>query len=269
MNDDIRRGYVWAGDLQIHYREAGEGHPVLLLHQSPSSSLMYQGVLPFFAAAGMRAIAIDTPGFGMSDRPKPEPTIEDYAATVRDVLDGFGFDRVDLVGFHTGATVCWEVAGAYPDRVRRLAVSGAGLYTPEERAAFTAGVERERQRNQPRPDGSHILETWQSRVRVSPADTWILHQEIVQNLVAGETAWWGHRAAFAYNVEPRVRSVHLPIIIVTNTGDMIHKQALRTAELRPDARLVVLEGGTTDIVIERPEEWSRPIIEFLLEPDEG
>lgn len=260
------RGYLRARTGLVHYRAAGEGDRVaVLLHQSPSSSRMYEGVLPVLAAAGIRALAIDTPGFGMSDAPAEPPTIQDYAAVLGDVVDALGRDRVDLVGFHTGATVAWEFAGAYPERVRRLVVSGAGMYTAEERAAFTAGVEKERLRAIPQEDGSHLVENWQSRRRMSPTSAEITHEEVVQNLVAGRTAWWGHRAAFAYDVTPRVHGVQCPILIVTNTGDLIHRQALRTAEVRPDARLVVIQGGTTDIVIEEPVRWAEPVAAFLLE----
>ncbi len=67
---------------QVHVRSAGDpGAPLLLLlHQSPLSSRNYEAVLPLFAAEGnVRAVAVDTPGFGLSDPPPEDWSVEDYA----------------------------------------------------------------------------------------------------------------------------------------------------------------------------------------------
>ena len=75
-----RRAYIDLPSGQLHYREIGEGEPLLLLHQTPSSSLQWEAAYPLLAAAGMRVIAPDTPGYGMSDPPAGTPTAEGYAA---------------------------------------------------------------------------------------------------------------------------------------------------------------------------------------------
>lgn len=258
----IKRGYVDVSIGQVHYRTAGEGPPVLMLHQSPSSSLQYERVIPFLAAAGLRVIAMDTPGFGMSDPPPSEPTIQDYAGYALEVMDWLGLDRVTLVGHHTGATAGWELAGAHPERIERLIVSGAGLYTPEERARWQAFVPEER--IDFKPDGSHVMKIWnRGGVPSDDRELAIKQRGLVQVLMSGENVWWGHNAAFNYDVEPRVKTVSCPILIVTNDGDMIYVQAMRTAKLRPDAKLVVLKGGTHNITDEQPEAWAQAIIDFI------
>ena len=76
------RGYADTSLGQIHYVEAGEGPPIVLLHQTASSSVMYARAMPLLAA-NYRAIAIDTPGFGMSDPPSSsQDIIEHYADAV-------------------------------------------------------------------------------------------------------------------------------------------------------------------------------------------
>jgi haloalkane dehalogenase len=61
--------HVGINALSIHYLEAGEGEPVLLLHGFPTSSHLWRNVLPELAKTH-RAIAIDLPGYGLSDKPQ-------------------------------------------------------------------------------------------------------------------------------------------------------------------------------------------------------
>src|ERR1700758_1728812 len=64
-------GTPGAGDVRMAYVEAGpaDGPVVLLLHGEPSWSFLYRTMLPVLARAGLRAIALDLPGFGRSDKP--------------------------------------------------------------------------------------------------------------------------------------------------------------------------------------------------------
>ena len=70
--------------------------------------------------SGIRAIGVDTPGFGESDPTPFVPTAEDWAAAIPAVLDHLGVARADVLGHHTGSMVAPEVALQFPDRVRRL-----------------------------------------------------------------------------------------------------------------------------------------------------
>ncbi|MDQ1341649.1 MAG: hypothetical protein QG571_265, partial [Pseudomonadota bacterium] len=73
---------------QVHCIVAGEGAgaPLLLLHQTPRSVDEYSEVLPLLARE-RRVIALDTPGYGCSDRVPGQPSIADYAGAAIDVLD--------------------------------------------------------------------------------------------------------------------------------------------------------------------------------------
>ena len=60
--------HVTIQNLRLHYTEAGEGDPILLLHGFPTSSHLYRNILPQLAKTH-RAIALDLPGYGLSDKP--------------------------------------------------------------------------------------------------------------------------------------------------------------------------------------------------------
>ena len=115
----IRRDIVQLGERRVHYRVAGEGPPVVLLHQSPHNSAellpLMQVLAPHFLV-----IAPDTPGYGQSDPVAPagtEPGIDLFADALIGLLDALDLERVALFGSHTGAG-CWccTISAAPPRR---------------------------------------------------------------------------------------------------------------------------------------------------------
>lgn len=72
-------------------------------------------------------------------------------------------------------------------------------------------------------------------------------------------------AVFAFDVEPAIRALNMPGLILTKTGDDIYEQARRADALWSDVECIELPGGTNDIVDEQPADWTAAIIAFLLE----
>jgi len=114
----VRRSYADTPEGQIHYAMAGQGKPLLLLHQTPRSWDEYRDVLPILGQK-YRSIAMDTVGFGDSYRLKGEATIEACARGVIQLMDALSIRQTSIVGHHTGGVVAVEVAAAYPERVEK------------------------------------------------------------------------------------------------------------------------------------------------------
>ncbi|MCY4165212.1 MAG: alpha/beta hydrolase [Gammaproteobacteria bacterium] len=260
-----RKGYADGPFGQIHYQEAGSGTPLLLLHQSPSSSEMFEAAYPRLAARGIRAIGIDTPGFGQSHVPDQPPSIADYANAIRSVIDHLKLDRAALLGHHTGASIAAELAVMEPQRVTRVVLNGAPLLTAEEQAEWREALKKHPEMP-PQADGSHLMDIWNRRLRFTPGWTSLraMHWGVVQMLIAGENAKLGHAAAFSHDLSKPLRGIIQPTLVLTNTGDDIYKECRRVLTLRPDFEYAELQGGTHDIIDEQPEEWTRIVADFVL-----
>lgn len=121
------------GELQvaegIAYREAGAGEAptVLLLHGYPQSSYMWRHALPVVAAAGMRAIAPDLPGFG--DSPADPPgTWERHVEAIDRFHSALGLGPVVLVVHDWGGLIGLRWACEHPQAVRGLVLSDTGFF---------------------------------------------------------------------------------------------------------------------------------------------
>ncbi len=131
----MRRGFVDTPDGQIHYLEEGSGDPVVLLHPSPHSSNFFYHTIPVLSPH-LRVIAMDSMGYGDSDRPSPPYTeMIQYARSVTWLLDGLGIEKAHIVGFLTGAEVATEVGAAFPDRVNKLVLSEVFNWNTDSRRA--------------------------------------------------------------------------------------------------------------------------------------
>ena len=262
-----RRGYVSHRLGQVHYRtywpDAGESGLVLVLsHQSPSSSLMFEAAYPYLTAANVMCVAVDTPGFGMSDVPDPRPSVEDYASVFPAVLDHFSLSSAHFLGHHTGAANVTAFAARHPHRIKSLILNGPPVFSAEERA--------ERLRiplgpTPPKEDGSHLRERWNARLKATPGytDLYAMHRNLLGSLLAGDTAWYGHRAAYEYDMLRDFKKITSRTLLLTNTGEDLYEVTQRARKLRPDMSYAELKGGTHDIVDEQPEAWSAAVVAFI------
>ena len=260
---NIRRAYVDGPYGQVHLRAAGVGgRPLLLLHQSPISSIQFEAALPLLAKAGFHAVAMDTPGFGQSDRPAEPVGIAGYASAIAPVLDVLGWETADIVGHHTGALIAAAFANRHGARIRKLILNGVALLSDEDRAYFA-------QFNfaplNPVADGSHLIAAWNQRLAASPgwSNLSAMHRYTVEMLSKPDDYSWGFEAAFAYDMEAALAGIAAPTLILTNTGEDLFEASKRAHSLRPDFAFLALEGGTHDIVDEQPEAWVRAVTDWL------
>ncbi len=152
----MERAFAYPSGRRVHYRHAGSGPPLVMLHGATGTS----GTLEPLArelARSRTVIAIDLPGFGESEPLPGVPDVAGYALTVLETLEALGVEVFDLHGTRLGGSVAIALAAAYPDRVRRLVLEGFALYSASERDELLARFAPDLA---PRWDGTHLLTAW-------------------------------------------------------------------------------------------------------------
>jgi pimeloyl-ACP methyl ester carboxylesterase len=262
----IRRGYLDGRFGQLHYRRCqppdGAGRPLLLLHQSPVSSLQFVAAMPALAAAGHDVVALDLPGFGMSDPTGPEPSLADFTSCLDDAFAGLAWPRGAVLGHHTGAALAASWAVGHPERIERLVLNGMPILSAAEREHFRGfkfGPVL------PDADGSHLTRGWANRIRATPGwtDLASMHRLYVEGLVSGATSWRAFPVVVGADLRATLQAIRVPTLLLTNTGEDLYAATQRARELRPDFAYVELEGGTHDIVDEQPAAWAAAVSAFL------
>ena len=115
----------------IHYREQGQGAPMLLLHANPGDSRDYAAAMPALAEH-YRVLALDWPGYGDSDIPEqPESVNTDlFGQVLEEFVTAKKLDRVILVGNSVGGLCAVRFALRFPERVSALVLVSPGGFTP-------------------------------------------------------------------------------------------------------------------------------------------
>jgi haloacetate dehalogenase len=126
MLEGFRTETVDVDGVEILARVAGSGPPLLLLHGSPQTLLMWHLVAPKLAEE-FAVVATDLRGYGDSSKPESAPDHGPYSkrAMAEDqigVMKHFGFDRFALCGHDRGGRVGYRMALDHPEVVTKLAV---------------------------------------------------------------------------------------------------------------------------------------------------
>jgi pimeloyl-ACP methyl ester carboxylesterase len=118
--------FAEANGVRLHYRIAGKGEPVVLLHGYTQDSHMW---LPLMAelAKTHTVIAPDLRGFGQSSAPTNGYTKAELAQDVHALLQSLGLKRVRIVGHDIGLMVAYAYAAQYPTAVDRIVLMDAFL----------------------------------------------------------------------------------------------------------------------------------------------
>ena len=142
MNVVVRTNdrFVTVDGLNIHirYLEDGAGVPAILLHGSSlgSSADVFRRNLPALAAGGVRAIAVDLPGFGKSD-PATDLSGAARNAFLLRFMDVLGLKRAALIGHSSSGGPAVSIALKNPERVSHVIVLGTGSLLPPLEAGGT------------------------------------------------------------------------------------------------------------------------------------
>jgi pimeloyl-ACP methyl ester carboxylesterase len=118
-------------DLNIRYLEEGSGVPAILLHGSSlgSSADVFRRNLSALGAQGIRAIAVDLPGFGKSD-PPAEAGAAAGKGFILHFMDALGLKRAALIGHSSAGSMVVGLALEHPERVSHVMILGTGSLLP-------------------------------------------------------------------------------------------------------------------------------------------
>lgn len=127
MQMELTHQYFDTGDVVLHYVQAGQGDPVLLLHGWPQSWYCWHKIMPALCR-DYSIIAPDLRGLGDSSRPLSGYDKATIAEDIRKLVhDHLGIDRYYLVAHDWGGPVAFCLAATYPEHVRKLVMLDTGV----------------------------------------------------------------------------------------------------------------------------------------------
>jgi pimeloyl-ACP methyl ester carboxylesterase len=267
----------------IEWPAVSELPPIVLLHGWMDSAASFRDVALALQASGRRVLALDLRGYGDTEYIHEQATyyFTDYVRDVIEVLDALGLDRIDLVGHSMGGTIATLVAGAFPERVRRLVLIeglGPGTTDPSDAPARTRrwidSMKRERKTPRPMTMDDVVMSLERNHPRVPRAALERVAPCFVRRGDDGLFRWRGdprHRdpSPIPFNLETflaHARAITASTLFVSGGASGWHPtdEALRIAALR-DVRTVTFEDAGHMIHWTRPGELASAIASFFAE----
>jgi pimeloyl-ACP methyl ester carboxylesterase len=250
----MKKAYIDLKRGQMHYRFAGNGDPVVMLHMSGNSSGEYEGSGNILAQK-YSVYAVDLFGFGYSDKPEKYLSIQEHMDTIVEFMDALGISSAYLVGSLVGANICARLAAQYPDRVKGLLLAHI-CYNPDPNFYPSLRHADCFTQKPPMDDGSHLQQIW-DKVKVY-----------------GESAAINDvRATYMHLAGPFLESMHWALCDDADFGDCLPTIKTPTvvvafdirpngpmpedaAKIIPNAKFEVMEGCSPLVTIAAPEKFA-------------
>jgi pimeloyl-ACP methyl ester carboxylesterase len=115
------------GQLRIIERNPQGAETVLLVHGYGASSASWVPILPLLAQR-FHVIAVDLPGFGLSDKREGDYSPDALADVLAEVLDHKNVRRAHVVGHSWGSSVVLAFARRHRDRLGKMAIVSGWMY---------------------------------------------------------------------------------------------------------------------------------------------
>lgn len=262
--------FVEINRARIVYEQAGEGTPLVLVHNGIGDMRTWDAQFPVFAG-GYRTIRYDMRGWGQSICPAGAFShSQDLAALLRS-LDA---TPACVIGSSFGGRVAIDLALENPDTVRALVLVGSALagYTfAKELDAFEEQIESAMERGDIPAAAEVDLRVWVDGPQRTPEQVDPVVRERARVLAEYVYEVIPQQSHDAVPLPPDVPAIavlpniHVPTLVIV--GDLDQPDMLAIADLLvekvPSARRVVMQGTAHLPHMEQPEEFNRIVLDFL------
>ncbi len=267
--------------LRIHYLEAGQGPPLVLLHGTAiDSARLSFGPSLEALALHHRVIALDWPGYGQSEYPPESLGIGDYVRLFGHFALALELPPFHLLGFSMGGAVALGAALALPERVRSLVLVGSyglgrrlrvpfvpylALRTPRLGANVLLGLRLSR-----RLTGLVLRRLiFANPGAVSPELVNAVYQQLKRPLAERAFMAWlrGELRPLHYGTSYRRQLEHIrqPTLLLHGARDLVvsARDARAAAKALPNATLELIPRCGHWLMREQPRVFETSVLEFL------
>lgn len=267
---------IRAADLDLHWLEAGEGPVVLFVHGWPTSAQLWRNILPVVGRTH-RAIALDLPGFGRSQKPLDRRYgFGMFEAAIDGFLDAIGVDRLSLVVHDLGGPVGLYWACRHRERVESLALLNTLVFPKLSWAvmAFVAATH------------TPVVRRWlgspagvASSMRFGVFDRERITDEVARLYTEPFVDWAAGKAllragqglgpgGLRFIAETMPSFTDIPVRMIYGENDRILPDVAQTmaklGELLPHATITAIPNCGHFLQEDQPDEVARLLSEFLL-----
>jgi pimeloyl-ACP methyl ester carboxylesterase len=257
--------FILINSINIHYRKIGNGPLFFLLHPSPRNSKMMEPLMQLLADS-FTVIAMDTPGYGFSDKLNTVVnTVYEYVPIFNQFVKSFTNEPIKLYGTATGAQIAIAYGLTYPQNIKNLYLDNTAHFEEEEcdeiLKHYFININADAEGNHLKLLWSHICDScmyfpWYKKNEFTKISNQLPPLAVVQNIVtdyllAGTNYADAYRVAFKHERAKHVQQLKCNTIIFKWLASPIIKHIEKLLSFKFEENISIVE--TNNDVTERYE----------------
>lgn len=254
--------------VRLHYEEAGEGVPLVLLHGIGASRQDWEFNVPAFARR-YRVITPDLRGFGLSER-SGNYSVTTFANDIWQLLEQLEVERFHLIGHSMGGAVALQMAVDRPEKIERLIAADTlpsfQTNTFGKRILFAyrylmMGVL-----------GPQRLSSAVAAKLFPNPDQQALRDRATAGGIANDRGVYLEtlKTLLGWSVVEQLQRLTMPVLVLAAEHDYFPVGDAETfARLLRDARLKIFAGMHHALPLEAPQAFNTAVLRFLAGEPEG
>ena len=263
MSLAIERGLAKTFAGHIHWRACGSGPAIVISHINQQSSALMVELLQALAP-NFRAVAIDYPSHGHSDHFNGQPTIEDYARCVIEVMDSLGIERAAALGEAVGAGVSFALGAGWKQRIDKVVAINTPYF--EKGGSDIADIAKVRPSDAsgfPAPRSlEFMLKNDPDHAPMNPTQSWMDRINTAQ-LEIGRDRWQAVQAFEKFDLFAALANVACPVLMLYGERFIYGKHRALLQSKCQQARVEIIAGGRFCMSWERAEDIAGQARAFL------
>lgn len=262
-------------EVQLSYKDYGQGRPVVLIHGWPLSKEMWEYQIDDLVEAGLRVIKYDRRGFGKSSKPWGSYDYDTLTADLNAIMEQLDLRDAVLVGFSMGGGEAVRYLSKYgSDRVSKLVLVSAVppyLLKTEGNPEGVDGSVFTEMMTQMKEDRIAFLDDFGKKffgvnLINHPVSTPLLEYYRMLASVAAPRATQQCAIAFAEtDFRSDIQAITVPTLIIHGDKDQtvpVDASSARTATMIPNATYKVYEGAPHGLFYTNRKQLNEDLVSF-------
>ena len=230
------KGYVNSSGLKIYYEDSQTNlEPILFLHGNNEDHTYFKTIREYFED-NYRLIFIDSRDHGLSEKSEDNLDFEVMAKDVYEVLKKLEINKIKIIGFSDGASIAMQFSLDHKEMVDSLVLVGANY----------------------KVDGMKKDTLNKIKAAYNKASLLSMFNEKEKDLKKKNLLMLKHPNFY----ELELQKLEIPTLNVAGSDDCIKEEHTKQLTKLLNAKEIVFENATHDLILEYPDLFAERVIAF-------
>ena len=260
----VEEKFVTVGGNKIRYLESGRSKKTLVLvHGLGASADRWNRVIPLFAKT-FRVVALDLLGFGYSDKPSVDYTLEFLLDFLKDFFTHTGISNPFLIGSSLGGQIAAAYAISNPQKIEKLVLVSPAGFMVKSTAALDAYVMAALYPNKDMATKAfNMMESSGIQADQTIVDDFVTRMRLPNAKFAFMSTLLGLQNSKLTRSE--LKTISTPTMLIWGSNDSVipFRLADNFASTIPNCRFLSMEGSGHTPYVHRPQAFTKSVLGFF------